>query len=302
MIEPVFDRPWGLVTGASSGIGEAIAEELAARGYDLMLVGRDEARLLECAARIGRARGVRTVTLVCDLTEVDAVRRVYERVRKAAASVDVLVNNAGFGIHGAFDETDSEQTDALIQVLVRAPLQLIHAFLPQMRRRGRGHIINVASVYSQCAVPYQAAYSACKAFLLSFSHALEVELRGSGVVTTVVCPGVTRTRFRSRMGQPESSRAKGMSAQAVAAAALEGAFAKRFLVIPGFGNRVFVWVSRVLPGRLASTIIGRINRWRGLGRPSLPAVSPGPLGPGDLVRPTSRLQVSAESGETNLNG
>lgn len=257
-------RPWALVTGASSGIGEALARQLAQLGYDIVLVARDEARLAACARELTQASGANTLIASTDLGNPDALVALADQINAAGISIEVLVNNAGFGLHGAYEHSSVDQATDLLQVQLVALLKLTHELLPPMKRARRGYILNVASVYSLCPVPYQAVYSATKAFILSFSRALQTELEGSGVVVTVLCPGVTLTRFRSRQGYPESSSVKGMSAAVVAHAGLTGMFARRALVVPGLSNRIFVLLAQLLPAKAAMRMIGKVNHRRGL--------------------------------------
>jgi len=256
---------WSLVTGASSGIGRSLARQLAARGYNVVLTGRDRAELEGCAAEIRAASGVQTLVIACDLAKPSAWKIICDQVREAQVEIDLLVNNAGFGLHGVYEETSIDESVALVQVQLMTLLRLTHWFLPRMKQAGRGHILNVASLYSHCPVPYQAVYSACKAFMLTFSRALEAELRASGVGLSVVCPGVTRTRFRERMGRSESTRVKGMTADKVASVALSGLFAGYFMIVPGRRNLAFSLVARVSPASWMVRFIARINRVRGLG-------------------------------------
>lgn len=258
-------RRWALVTGASSGIGRSIAEQLAARGYHLVLVARDEGRLSDSAASLRERHGVLALPIGCDLGQTGACEELCRKLEERGVEFEIVVNSAGFGVHGQYEEADYEQLAALVQVQILGLMRLTRLVLPPMRRRRRGHILNVASVYSFCAVPEQAVYAASKAFMLSFSRALQAEVNDVGIAVTVVCPGVTRTNFRTRMGHRETSRVSGMSADAVASAAVEGLLARRFLVVPGFGNQFFAWVARCLPAGVAMRWISSFNRKRGLG-------------------------------------
>lgn len=255
---------WAVVTGASSGIGEALAEELAADGYHIVLVARDAQRLEACAAKLAALHGVRSLVVICDLAEPGACDKVKTIVQQAGIEVEVLVNNAGFGIHGPYEACNIQHSVELIEVQVSALMKLTHFFLGPMTLARRGYILNVASVYSLFPVPGQAVYSACKAFMLAFSRALSAELKGTGVSLSIVCPGVTKTRFRARMGYSESGRMKGMDADDVARVAVAGLFAGRFLVVPGLSNKLFAWTSRLLPQGLTVDMVQKVNHWRGL--------------------------------------
>ncbi len=245
-------RPVALVTGASSGIGRALALRLARGGYDLVLVSRDEKRLKEVAAEAGVS--CRIVTE--DLSKPGAAQRI-------AAPVDVLVNNAGFGLHGDFSQTDLAQEQAMIQTHVVALVELTKLVLPGMLERGKGRILNVGSVYSYGPAPHQAIYGATKAFLLSFSNALYGELAGTGVTVTALLPGLTRTEFHERAGIG-AKRLKGMSAEDVAEAGVAAMLAGKPVVITGFPNKVYVLLYRLLPAAAFSRLMRLINRLRGL--------------------------------------
>lgn len=259
-----------LVTGASSGIGRALALGLARRGYDLVLVGRNTERL-SAAAEACRDMGRRTLTLSIDLSRPEAADAVTRALREyPAMDITVLVNNAGCGVHGPFAATSLDSERAMVELHVGALLGLTKALLPAMLKRGGGRILNVGSVYSMSPVEEQAVYAATKAFMLSFSQSLAAELRGSGVTVTALCPGVTRTEFRERAGIADYGRLSGMSAETVAEAGLDGLMAGRGLVVPGVLNAAFVILARLLGPIGAAVLVRHANRFRGL-TPSRPA-------------------------------
>lgn len=262
------DRPrrWALITGASSGIGKALAGEFAAGGYDLVLVARDKARLEITAAELCRRFGIKALALDRDLCRPDSAREVLEFLSDEAIAVEALVNNAGFGVHGPFAQTPLPVEIDLVNLQIRAMLQLTKYVLPGMLRQGQGRILNVASVYSQSPVPYQAVYGACKAFLLSFSASLRAELTGRGISVTALCPGITRTEFRKKSGVGREKEG-GMSAQRAAAAGYRAAMKGRFLAVPGLGNRLFVLAARHLPQGLVASGLKAVNRRRGVNAP-----------------------------------
>lgn len=260
MPEATPSRPLALVTGASVGIGRAIALRLARAGYDLALLGRDIDRLSE-TQRACRALGAETQLIVADLALPRAARRAYDALDRYP--VDVLVNNAGYTVHGEFLDTELEAEQAMVAVHIGATLELTKLVLPQMIARGQGRILNVGSVYSFAAIPHQAVYGATKSFLLSFSDSLGYELKGSGVTVTALCPGITRTEFRARAGVT-TKRLSGMSAEAVAEAAYRGMEAGSRLVVPGVLNKLFVFCARRLPSGVIPALMGLISRFRGL--------------------------------------
>ncbi|MGQ0802758.1 MAG: SDR family NAD(P)-dependent oxidoreductase [Actinomycetota bacterium] len=251
-----------LVTGASSGIGRAFAEALAARRDDVVLVARDTARLDQLASKLKGAHGTNAVVLTADLTADGGVTAVEERLR---AGVDLLVNNAGFGTFGKFAELPIETELREIQLNVVALVRLCQAALPGMIERGTGGIINVSSVAGHQPTPYNATYGATKAFVTSFTHSLHEEARGTDVRVTVLCPGFTKTEFQERAGF-DSSAVPGFlwqSADQVAAAALQANDRNRAECVPGVLNRVSAAVSGAMPAsvsrRLASAVVRRVE-------------------------------------------
>ena len=228
--------PWrtALVTGASSGIGEAFARELASAGVDLVLVGRDAGRLGALADGLERTRGISVEPMATDLSSPVARSTVEKRLADPDHPVDLLVNNAGFGTSGRFVDLPVAREEQQIHLNVVAVMRLSAAVLPSMVERGHGNILNVGSVAGLYPTPDTATYGATKAFVCSFSDALHEELRGTGVVVTVSLPGLTRTRFHERSGSPTTAPAAAwLDPAAVARASLEAAAAGRARVVPG---------------------------------------------------------------------
>ena len=187
--------PVALVTGASSGIGRAIAVQLAADGSDLIVVARRRDKLDELAQELRAAHGVTVDVVVADVTDPEQLAALEDRLRTGSPSVDLLVNNAGAGGQGAFAELPLERHESQIRLNVLAPVRLTHAALGPMLARGRGGVLNVSSIAGLQPMPYVTTYAATKAYLSSFSHALHEEVRGHGVVVTNLLPGFTRTEF-----------------------------------------------------------------------------------------------------------
>ena len=258
--------PWAIITGASSGIGRALAFQFAAGGFNLVLIARNEKAMLDVAAQCKERYNVESEVLATDLSKIDAIDRVVGSV--AATTItrryEVLVNNAGFGIHGGFAEVDIDRNVDLVTVQLTAAMKLTRAVLPSMIKRGTGRILNVASVYSFSPVPFQSVYSACKAFLLSFSSSLQNELKGTGVTVTLFCPGVTQTEFRSRAGIGEKRKDAGMTAEEAAHAAYAETLRGKHIAVPGFLNRLYVFLAQLLPNATVPRIVRFINRQRGL--------------------------------------
>jgi len=259
----VDEASWAIITGASSGIGKALAFEFAAGGFNLLLIARNEAALAEVAAECQAKHRIKTEVVAADLACAKSLEELLAVLERTPREFEVLVNNAGFGIHGDFASTDIEQNIELLSVQLTAALRLTKAVLPGMIARRTGRILNVASVYSFSPVPFQSVYAACKAFLLSFSTAIQNELGGTGVTVTVFCPGVTQTEFRSRAGIGQKSEQSGMTAESAARIAYVETLRGKHIVVPGLVNRLYVFVSRLLPVQVVPDLIRFINRRRG---------------------------------------
>ena len=255
---------WAIVTGASSGIGKALAFEFAKGGFDLFLTGRNETALAEVAAECSRKFHIRTEVLSADLSRLDSIDKLIAALASQPRSYAVLVNNAGFGIHGDFASSDIDQELQLLNLQLAAALKLTKAVLPSMIANRSGKILNVSSVYGFAPVPHQSVYSACKSFLLSFSTSLRNELDGTGVTVTVFCPGITQSAFRARAGIAVKNKNSGMTAADAAHIAYAETMRGTDIVVPGFPNRLFVFASRVLPRGLFARVVKRINHQRGL--------------------------------------
>lgn len=242
-----------IVTGASAGIGEEFARQLKQRGYDVVLVARRRDRLEIIAAEIEGAE-----VIEADLSKPEGVAKVCERIAKG--DIEMLVNNAGFGINGVFGDVPVERELEEIDLNVRALTQLSHAVLGQMKARKRGTIINVASTGAYQPVPYMSTYAATKAYVLSFSEGLHEEAKRFGVTVTCLCPGGTRTEFQQVAGVNEASlpRAGFMLPGPVVKAALDGAAKGRGIVVPGMINKATANLNRVLPRSAVRKVAGRM--------------------------------------------
>lgn len=196
--------PTALITGASSGIGLAFAQELAARNHNLVLVARSEAKLQQLAAQLQNQYKIAVEVLVQDLTEPSAPTAIFEAVTRKEIAIDLLINNAGFGDYGAFAEKQRKRHLEMIQLNVMALVDLTHQFLVGMRQRQSGSIINIASIAAFQPLPYLSVYAATKAFVLSFSEALWAENKSDGIKVLVVCPGPTETEFFKVAEFPQS--------------------------------------------------------------------------------------------------
>jgi short-subunit dehydrogenase len=253
-------RPVALVTGASAGIGRELATILAREGHDLVLVARREAELADLARELKERYGVDSRVLPADLSQADAVQHLVDSL--GDGPVDVLVNNAGFGGHGAFAERSRDDDMRMVAVNITALTDLTKLLLPRMVARGRGRVLNVASTAAFQPGPFMAVYYASKAYVLSLSEALAEETRGTGVTVTCLCPGVTITEFQQVAGVEgiTLNRALTMSASDVAEAGYKGMTRGRRLVIPGVHNKVGVQSVRVSPRGAVLKVVKALHR------------------------------------------
>ena len=248
-----------LVTGASAGIGDAFARNLAKKGYDLVLVARRRDRLDQLAAELTAAHGVAVEVIEADLSQAGAVSSVEQRLSRG--DIDLLVNCAGFGTRGEFGDLPLERELEEIDVNVRALTRLSHAALAPMTQQRRGAIINVASVGAFQPVPYMATYAATKAYVLSFSEALHEEVRRHGVTVTCLCPGPVKTEFQQVAGVDQRRLRMGwVSPDKVVAAALRAAAKGRAITVPGPLNVLTSTAPRFTPRFLVRKIAGAMFR------------------------------------------
>jgi short-subunit dehydrogenase len=251
-----------LVTGASSGIGSELARELARRGHHLTLVARREERLRSLAQEISQELGGEAETRVCDLADAEARERLVQELPGSGRSVEILVNNAGFGHNGDFALADTGRAVRMVRLNVEAVVDLCGRYLEGMVRRGRGAVLNVASTAAFQPLPGQAAYAASKSFVLSFSEAVRTELTGTGVTVTAVCPGPVRTEFMEQAGLGEvEERTPGavwMSAGEVAREAVRGVEHGKRVVVPGALNRAGAIAGQHAPRAVALPLVRRL--------------------------------------------
>jgi short-subunit dehydrogenase len=240
------NRPLALVTGASMGIGEAFADALATRGYDLALVARSGDALERIADRLRSRNGVDVETIAIDLNDAASTETVVARCEARFGRIDLLVNNAGFGAHGRFDQIDVSRQLDMIRLNVETLVALAHRVLPGMVARRSGAIINIGSTAAFQPCPYMAVYGATKAFVLSFSEALHEEYRSHGVTVLALNPGPTATNFFVIAGEDARVGAT-RSVQDVVATGLRALAAKRGYVIDGAANRVMAFSARIMP-------------------------------------------------------
>jgi short-subunit dehydrogenase len=252
--------PIALVTGGTAGIGAAFARALADRGYDLVLVARTASRLEEVAGEL-RARGRGVETIVADLGADADVQRIADRLRDTARPVDLLVNNAGYGMKSRLDDPDLAEADDAISVMMRTPLVLAAAAVPGMRERGHGAIVNVASVAGYLSM---GLYSAIKAWLRVYSESLANALHGTGVTVTALLPGWVHTEFHDRAAIRKSSIPSWLwlSADDLVAACLRDVDRGRAVSIPTARYRFLSWLLRHLPPRTVRWVSRKISSSR----------------------------------------
>jgi len=264
-------RGWGgaaLVTGASGGIGLEIARLLAAREMNLILVARSEDNLHILARQLTAAHRIRAVPIAVDLAAKDGETRLAEALGEIDLTVDLLVNNAGIGIYGPFANQGIAREAEMIRLNTIAPTILTALFLPGMIRRRHGRILNVASTAGFAPTPWLGTYGATKAFLISWTHALDVELRGTGVRVSVCCPGTTSTAFLrvSGAGAQRAQRFPEHTAAYVAKECLKGLDRGQRVIVVGALNKLHHLGTSLLPTSWAASVAGDVNRPKASGR------------------------------------
>jgi len=245
-----------LVTGASSGLGVEFARELARLGCKLVIVARREPLLKQVQQQLSRDHGVEVVIVTLDLAQPDAPRALYDLLRQQKLEVDVLVNNAGFGLYGQEIDIPLARTTEMLQLDIVALTQLSKLFGKDMVKRGRGYILQVASTIGFQPTPTYAAYAAAKAYVLSYGNALDFELRGTGVSCTVLCPGITATEFFQVSGQKPTwfHRRTVMGSAEVARTGIDAMLARRRNRIAGWLNAISAFMTRFAPRALLAWI------------------------------------------------
>ena len=241
-----------LITGASSGIGTAFAEELAKKQTDVVLVARSEDKLNKLAQQLQEQFGINAEVIVQDLTLPQAGKSVFDEVAQKGLTIDLLINNAGFGDYGAFVDRSLNKQIEMIQLNITVVVELTGLFLPEMKQRGRGGIINISSIAGFQPLPYMSIYAATKAFILNFTEALWAENKDSGVNILAVCPGPTESQFFEEAEFPQSFAGKNGNnltpAEDVVKEALKALDKNQSTVVTGgISNQLLVNVPRFLP-------------------------------------------------------
>lgn len=256
-----------LVTGASSGIGAAFARQLAARGAALVIVARRQAELDALATRLRADHGVTVEVIALDLGTATAAGELFARTEGAGRPIDVVINNAGFGDHRYFVDQSWDRVAAMLQLNIATLTELTHRFGRAMAARGRGHLLNVASVGAYTPSPSYAVYAATKAYVRDFTEAVAFELAPRGVRVCSLCPGLTATEFQAVAGQEMNGLLKlaSMSADRCAAIGVRSLLGWRRNVVTGWSNKLSMWMLRFVPRRMMVWIAAKT-----MGRPHLP--------------------------------
>src|SRR3989449_5983886 len=250
-----------LITGASSGIGEVFARKLAARGRNVLLVARSEDKLITLCNELGRSNSIRAQYVALDLSKPESPARLFDEAEKRGLSVDMLINNAGFGSMGEFSKLDLARELNMIDLNIKALVELTHRFLQPMLERRQGTIINVASTAGFQPVPFMATYAATKAFVLSFSEALWEENRPYGIKVMALCPGVTETGFfeAAHIEQRPPGRII-QTAEDVVDTALRGLKRGKSHIISGWANFLMIESERLVPRSFVARMAGKVLR------------------------------------------
>lgn len=252
-----------LITGASSGIGEAFARRLAAEKHDLVLVARTEKKLHELCDELMLKHEIMAHYVVLDLAEPNADMKLFEETERHGFEIDWLINNAGFGSVGDFADLDIDHELQMIELNVSAVVAVTHCYLPKMRERKRGTIINVSSAAGFQPIPFMATYAATKAFVSSFSEAIAEENRPFGINVLALCPGSTRTNFFAASNIDRPIQVKGQqTAEEVVETALRAVRSGRRKVVSGLANKVGALLGSYVPTAISSRVMAKALRSR----------------------------------------
>jgi uncharacterized protein len=253
---------WALITGASAGIGVALAEELAAGGTHLALTARRLDRLQEVADGLQKKHGVQTQVVAADLAKREAPQEIFEFTKQKGLRIDLLINNAGFGQYGEVHHVETQRLLDMVEVNCTAVVHLTRLFLPEMVARRSGDILILASTAAFQAVPYISTYAATKAFDLFFAEGLAEEMKSHGIRVCALCPGSTESEFHAVAGQEEFTARNQEPADKVARTGLQALAAGKSYVISGLGNYLGAHSQRLVPRRLVTRVAANMFRPR----------------------------------------
>ncbi len=254
--------PYALVTGAAKGIGKAIAEELAIKKYNLILVDFDTAGLFAVSKHLETTYNVEVHLLFVDLSEPDAIDKIFSFTKQYHDQLNIVVNNAGYGLNGPFEEIPLAQQLNIIDVNIRALVKIAHTYIPVLRKFDKSYLLIVASTTAYQTVPYLNIYASTKAFVLSFARGLRYELRNSVVSVTAISPGSTDTDFVNRAKMNDNTKRIAerfnMTPKSVAQAAIKGLFNNEAEVVPGFVNKLNAHLPKFFPKSFVEKIAANI--------------------------------------------
>jgi uncharacterized protein len=251
---------WALITGASAGIGVALARQLAAEGTHLVLTARRMDRLQDLAHKLQNEHGIRSEVFAADLTLPDAPQQIYDFTRQKGIEIELLINNAGFGQYGELQSVETKRLTDMVQVNCLAVVHLTRLFLADMVPRGHGDVLILASTASFQAVPYISTYAASKAFDLLFAEGLAEEMKPHGIRVCALCPGSTESEFHAVAGQEEFSSKNRETAEKVARTGLQALAEGKSYVISGVGNYLGAQSQRLVPRRMVTSIAAKMFR------------------------------------------
>lgn len=255
-----LEKKYTLITGASAGIGKAMAVECAKRGQNLVLVALQHSELADTASCLQQQYGVAVKTLELNLTAPHAIQYLYDWCHDQKLTINVLINNAGIGNYSYFHEADLAEYQDMIKLNVGAVVALTHLFVTKLRENDESYILNVGSFASLMPLPYKSVYAATKSFVLTFSRSLQMELEPYNIHVSCLCPGPTSTKSMRKRNQ-NVKNGKGIlmkTPEEVASSAITGLFNKQGLIIPGWKNRFLIRIGRILPFSMKSFILKRI--------------------------------------------
>ncbi len=255
-----WNGKWALVTGASAGIGEAIAKELAAGGANLVLTARRVDRLQQLAANLRSQHKISTEIFEADLAKLLAPEEIFRFTEEKGISIDLLVNNAGFGQYGELSAVETQRLLDMVQVNCTAVLHLTRLYLPKMIARRRGDVLIVSSTAAFQAVPYISTYAATKVFDLYLAEGLAEEMKPHGIRVCALCPGTTESEFHEVAGHPAHSKGRQETAQKVARTGLQALAAGKSYVISGLGNYLGAHGERLVPRRFVTRVAAKMFR------------------------------------------
>jgi len=255
---------YALITGASSGIGMELARIAASKNMNLILLARNAEKLMQLRSELEGLFKIKVLAVGCDLSAADSVEKIKSLLHGRGIVPDILINNAGFGMYSPFDKIGSETEESMIQLNVASLTGLTKVIYRQMRARGKGKIMNVSSIAGFMPGPWMAVYHATKAYVLSFSEALAVEAKGSGITVTALCPGPTATNFENRASTGTGIKAfekfgKLPTAAQVARFGWEKMMAGKTVAIHGRMNRLLIFLIRFLPRKMTVKITNRLQ-------------------------------------------